>query len=55
MLAAVLPNPARFSAAAPSHYVEQRRDWILGQMQSLGGAEMLGEIDAYPNRRRSGL
>lgn len=48
VLAAVLPNPRRFSAAAPSHYLQQRRDWILGQMQSLGGPEMLQEIDAYP-------
>jgi len=52
VLAAVLPNPERFSAAAPSRYVQQRREWILGQMQALGGPEMLGEIDAYPNRRR---
>lgn len=52
VLAAVLPNPERFSAAAPSRYVLQRRDWILGQMQALGGAEMLAEIDAYPDRRR---
>ena len=49
VLAAVLPNPAHFSAAAPSHYVQQRRDWILGQMQALGGSEMLDEIDAYPH------
>ncbi|HEY2462801.1 MAG TPA: monofunctional biosynthetic peptidoglycan transglycosylase [Steroidobacteraceae bacterium] len=52
VLAAVLPNPERLIAAAPSAYVQQRRDWILGQMQALGGAEMLGEIDAYPSRRR---
>jgi monofunctional glycosyltransferase len=52
VLAAVLPNPQRLSAAAPSAYVQQRRDWILGQMQALGGPEMLGEIDAYPSRRR---
>jgi monofunctional biosynthetic peptidoglycan transglycosylase len=51
LLAAVLPNPERLIAAAPSTYVEQRRDWILGQMQLLGGAEMLGEIDAQPGRR----
>jgi monofunctional biosynthetic peptidoglycan transglycosylase len=51
-LAAVLPNPQRFSAAAPSAYILQRRDWILGQMQALGGPEMLDDIDAYPNRRR---
>jgi monofunctional biosynthetic peptidoglycan transglycosylase len=52
ILAAVLPNPARYSAAAPSRYVLQRRDWILGQMQALGGPEMLSDIDAYPDRRR---
>jgi monofunctional biosynthetic peptidoglycan transglycosylase len=48
VLAAVLPNPVRLSAVAPSRYVLQRRDWILGQMQALGGSEMLDEIDAYP-------
>jgi monofunctional biosynthetic peptidoglycan transglycosylase len=52
VLAAVLPNPERYSAAAPSRYVQQRRDWILGQMQALGGPEMLEEIDAYPSRHR---
>jgi monofunctional biosynthetic peptidoglycan transglycosylase len=51
-LAAVLPNPDHYSAAAPSRYVLQRRDWILAQMQALGGPEMLSEIDAYPDRRR---
>jgi monofunctional biosynthetic peptidoglycan transglycosylase len=50
VLAAVLPNPQRLSAAAPSAYVLSRRDWILGQMQALGGPEMLDEIDAYPER-----
>jgi len=50
VLAAVLPNPQRFSAAAPSRYVQQRRDWIMGQMQALGGPDMLGELDAYPGR-----
>jgi len=52
ILAAVLPNPQRYSAAAPSRYVRERSDWILNQMQALGGPEMLDEIDAYPNRRR---
>ena len=52
ILAAVLPSPEHYSAAAPSRYVLQRRDWILGQMQALGGPEMLSEIDAYPDRRR---
>jgi monofunctional biosynthetic peptidoglycan transglycosylase len=53
VLAAVLPNPEHWSAAAPSRYVQQRRDWILNQMQALGGPEMLGEIDAYPERRHA--
>ena len=50
VLAAVLPNPEHYSAAAPSRYVQQRRDWILEQMQALGGSEMLDDIDAYPSR-----
>ena len=53
VLAAVLPNPEHWSAAAPSRYVLERRDWILNQMQALGGPEMLGEIDAYPDRRHA--
>jgi monofunctional glycosyltransferase len=52
LLAAVLPNPQRLLVAAPSVYVEQRRSWILEQMQALGGPEMLDEIDAYPDRHR---
>jgi len=52
LLAAVLPNPRLYSVALPSAFVQRRRDAILVQMQALGGAEMLGEIDAYPNRRR---
>jgi monofunctional biosynthetic peptidoglycan transglycosylase len=52
VLAAVLPNPERYSAAAPSRFVQQRREWILGQMQALGGPEMLDEIDAYPRLNR---
>jgi monofunctional biosynthetic peptidoglycan transglycosylase len=52
VLAAVLPSPERYSALAPSRFVQQRRDWILGQMQALGGPDMLGEIDAYPSRHR---
>ncbi|MGH8530966.1 MAG: monofunctional biosynthetic peptidoglycan transglycosylase [Nevskiales bacterium] len=36
LLAAVLPAPRRLSAAEPSDYVEDRQDWILGQMRRLG-------------------
>jgi monofunctional biosynthetic peptidoglycan transglycosylase len=52
VLAAVLPNPERYSAAAPSRYVQLRREWILSQMQAVGGPEMLDEIDAYPSSHR---
>lgn len=34
-LAAVLPNPRRYRADAPSPYVKRRRDWILHQMAGL--------------------
>jgi monofunctional glycosyltransferase len=37
VLAAVLPNPHRFRAGRPSAYVEERREWILRQMDQLGG------------------
>jgi monofunctional biosynthetic peptidoglycan transglycosylase len=53
VLAAILPNPEHWSAAVPSRYVLERRDWILNQMQALGGPEMLSEIDAYPDRHHA--
>jgi len=36
LLAAVLPNPRRFRAAAPSAYVQRRAAWIRRQMGQLG-------------------
>jgi monofunctional biosynthetic peptidoglycan transglycosylase len=51
LLAAVLPSPEHYSAAAPTAYLQRRREQILAQMQALGGPEMLQEIDAYPDRR----
>jgi monofunctional biosynthetic peptidoglycan transglycosylase len=36
VLAAVLPNPHRLRANAPSRYVRQRQYWILQQMRQLG-------------------
>lgn len=36
LLAAVLPNPKRFRANAPSGYVYARAQWIEGQMSQLG-------------------
>ncbi|HEX5160586.1 MAG TPA: monofunctional biosynthetic peptidoglycan transglycosylase [Steroidobacteraceae bacterium] len=45
-LAAVLPNPIRLHANAPSPYVQLRRDQILAQMRGLGGASYLGELES---------
>ena len=36
----------RGRADAPSAYVISRRNWILGQMNSLGGVRYLEELDA---------
>ncbi|CNE49661.1 monofunctional biosynthetic peptidoglycan transglycosylase [Yersinia nurmii] len=43
LLAAVLPNPHRFKAHAPSGYVMSRQQWILRQMRQLGGKTFLQE------------
>ncbi|CNI44518.1 monofunctional biosynthetic peptidoglycan transglycosylase [Yersinia mollaretii] len=43
LLAAVLPNPLRFKANAPSGYVISRQQWILRQMRQLGGKTFLQE------------
>ncbi len=45
LLAAVLPNPLRFSVAAPSDYVRQRQHRIHRQMKLLGGAAFLQRLD----------
>ncbi|OFY83927.1 MAG: monofunctional biosynthetic peptidoglycan transglycosylase [Bacteroidetes bacterium RIFCSPLOWO2_12_FULL_35_15] len=37
LIAAVLPNPIRFSAAKPSGYVLKRQAWIIRQMVLWGG------------------
>ncbi|EPO6663136.1 TPA: monofunctional biosynthetic peptidoglycan transglycosylase [Klebsiella aerogenes] len=41
LLAAVLPNPIRFRADAPSGYVRSRQAWILRQMRQLGGESFM--------------
>ncbi len=43
-LAAVLPNPIRFSAQNPDWYVVTRRNQVLYQMQMLGGFSYLQGI-----------
>jgi monofunctional biosynthetic peptidoglycan transglycosylase len=40
-LAAVLPNPRKWSASHPSGYVLRRAGWIRQQMRQLGGDEYL--------------
>lgn len=35
-IAACLPSPRRYDAAAPSSYVSRRADWVLRQMNNLG-------------------
>ncbi|EKS7766659.1 monofunctional biosynthetic peptidoglycan transglycosylase [Edwardsiella piscicida] len=45
LLAAVLPNPHRFSVRVPSRYVLQRQRWILRQMRQLGGEAFLQRYD----------
>ena len=41
LLAAVLPNPHRLKANAPSAYVRERQQWILRQMRQLGGVSFV--------------
>lgn len=45
LLAAVLPNPKRFSVAAPSAKVRHRQQWIERQIRALGGASYLNRLD----------
>ena len=45
LLAAVLPSPKRLRANAPSAYVRSRQEWIAGQMRSLGGVELLKQLE----------
>lgn len=44
LLAAVLPNPKRYSAIKPSGYVRGRQNWIIRQINSLGGADYLKDM-----------
>lgn len=40
LIAAVLPNPRRFSVVKPSSYVKKRQQWILKQMGHLGSLKL---------------
>lgn len=37
LLAAVLPNPRKFSVSHPTHYIVSRQHWVLEQMNFWGG------------------
>ncbi|AXC75610.1 monofunctional biosynthetic peptidoglycan transglycosylase [Salmonella enterica] len=47
LLAAVLPNPLRYKADAPSGYVRSRQSWILRQMRQLGGESFMTRNQLY--------
>ena len=44
LLAAILPNPHRLRASRPSAFVQERRAWILRQMDQLGGTEYVRRL-----------
>jgi len=44
LLAAVLPNPRKFHANAPSDYIRGRQAWILNQMRQLGGEQLVKDL-----------
>jgi monofunctional biosynthetic peptidoglycan transglycosylase len=46
LLAAVLPNPRKFHANAPSEYIRGRQAWILNQMRMLGGANLVKSLES---------
>ncbi|MDI9278952.1 monofunctional biosynthetic peptidoglycan transglycosylase [Pantoea sp. EABMAA-21] len=47
LLAAVLPNPIRFRADAPSGYIRMRQQWIIRQMRQLGGEGFLARYKLH--------
>ncbi|MBS0373210.1 MAG: monofunctional biosynthetic peptidoglycan transglycosylase [Proteobacteria bacterium] len=50
LLAAVLPNPKKLHADRPSAYLYRRQAWIIEQMNELGGAAYIREVDATAHR-----
>ena len=44
LIAAVLPNPKKFSVKNPSVYVKERLSWILEQMRLLGGVSYIRNL-----------
>lgn len=54
LIAAVLPNPIRFSAAKPSPYIRKRQAWIQNQMTAWGGKLNydMEEKETKPKKRK---
>ncbi|SNS65181.1 monofunctional biosynthetic peptidoglycan transglycosylase [Pseudomonas segetis] len=46
LLAAVLPNPRKWSASRPTAYINRRATWIRRQMRQLGGSHYLNQLSA---------
>ncbi|MES2732986.1 MAG: monofunctional biosynthetic peptidoglycan transglycosylase [Bacteroidota bacterium] len=46
-LAAVLPNPRRFSARNPSGYIQGRTNFIVRQIRQLGGTAYLKDLRSF--------
>ncbi|WP_339514035.1 monofunctional biosynthetic peptidoglycan transglycosylase [Pseudomonas sp. RL_15y_Pfl2_60] len=44
LLAAVLPNPRKWSASKPTAYINRRASWIRRQMRQLGGSHYLDQL-----------
>jgi len=44
-LAAVLPNPRRYKVNSPGPYVRERQQWILQQMNQLGGSSLVKKFE----------
>jgi monofunctional glycosyltransferase len=45
LLAAVLPNPKKLRVDRPSAYLYRRQAWIVEQMNALGGADYIREVE----------
>ena len=44
IIAAVLPNPKRYSIEHPSSYIRSRQEWIMNQMDLLGGISYIKDL-----------
>jgi monofunctional biosynthetic peptidoglycan transglycosylase len=44
LLAAVLPNPLKWSPSRPTSYVNRRANWIHQQMRQLGGSDYIVQM-----------